>query len=56
MFLFYVILSYFPFFKNCTFSRESYAFPKVTTENNMGYDITAGILQNVGKSVFYRFY
>ena len=56
MFLFYVILSFFLFFKNCTLSRESYAFPKVTAENRMGYDITAAILQNGGKSVFYRIY
>ena len=56
MFLFYVILCNFSFFfKNCTLSKELYAF-QVTAENRMGYDITAAILQNGGKSVFYRFY
>ena len=56
MFFSYVILLFFLFFKNCILSRESYAFPKVTAENHMGYDITAAILQNGGKSVFYIFY
>ena len=56
MLLFYVILSFFCFFKNCILFKESYAFPKVTAENHMDYDITAAILQNEGKkSVFYRF-
>ena len=56
MFLFYVILSFFLFLKNCTLSRESYAFPKFTAENHIGYDITAAILQNGGKGVFNRLY
>ena len=46
----------FCFFKNCILFRESYAFPKVIAEDHMDYDITAAILQNGGKSVFYRFY
>ena len=47
---------FFYFFKNSILFRESYAFPKVTAENHMDYDITAAILQNGGKSAFYRFY
>ena len=50
--LFYVILYFFLFFKNCTLSREPYAFPKVTSENRMVYDITAAILKNGGKKCF----
>ena len=58
MFLFYVILCNFSVFfvlKNCTLSKELCAF-QVPAENPMGYDITAAILQNGEKGVFYRFY
>ena len=36
----------FLFFKNCILSRESHAFPKVTAENHMGYNITADFIEN----------
>ena len=33
----------FVFFENSMLSTELYAFPKVSTENHMGYDITEAV-------------
>ena len=41
------------FFENCILSRESYAFPRVTAENCMGY--VGYDIAKEGKSVFADF-